>query len=156
MCGCLSHIRYWGPGPQPGHVPWLGMEPVTLWFAGLHSIHSTIPARADVAEFLNCIWKHTGKKIIKMVSKESWHCTNNYLFIIMVVRILTKNDIFDNRDKMRWFGNINKKLWGPDTIKNIHVHKLRASSLPHSKSRQINLYSLLWSINFVTYFKWNC
>ena len=33
MCGCLSHGPYWGPGQQPRHVPWLGIEPATLWFA---------------------------------------------------------------------------------------------------------------------------
>ena len=27
---------YWGLGPQPRHMPWLGIEPVTLWFAGGH------------------------------------------------------------------------------------------------------------------------
>ena len=32
MCGCLSHTPYWGPGPQPRHVPQLGIEPATLWF----------------------------------------------------------------------------------------------------------------------------
>ena len=21
MCGCLSHVPHWGPGPQPRHVP---------------------------------------------------------------------------------------------------------------------------------------
>ena len=26
-------------GPQPRHVPQLGIEPVTLWFTGQHSIH---------------------------------------------------------------------------------------------------------------------
>ena len=26
MCGCLSHTRCWGPGLQPRHVPWLGIE----------------------------------------------------------------------------------------------------------------------------------
>ena len=35
-----------GPGPQPRHVPWLGIEPPTLWFAGKHSIHWVAPARA--------------------------------------------------------------------------------------------------------------
>ena len=29
-----------GPGSQPRHVPWLGIEPVTLWFTGLCSINS--------------------------------------------------------------------------------------------------------------------
>ena len=45
MCGCLSHGPPWGPGPQPRHAPWLGIEPATLWFAGLRSIHWAIPAR---------------------------------------------------------------------------------------------------------------
>ena len=36
MCVCLSYTLYWGPGPQPRHVPWLGIEPATLWFAGWH------------------------------------------------------------------------------------------------------------------------
>ena len=29
---------------QPRYVPWLGIEPATLWFAGHHSIHWDIPA----------------------------------------------------------------------------------------------------------------
>ena len=37
----------WGPGPQPRHVPWLGIEPVTFWFAGQHSIHWATLAKAD-------------------------------------------------------------------------------------------------------------
>ena len=32
MCGCLSHAPHWGPGPQPRHVPSLGIKPKTLWF----------------------------------------------------------------------------------------------------------------------------
>ena len=31
MCSCLSCTPYGGHGPQPRHVPWLGIEPVTLW-----------------------------------------------------------------------------------------------------------------------------
>ena len=37
MCGCLSCSPHWGPGLQPRHVPWLEIEPVTLWFTGQHS-----------------------------------------------------------------------------------------------------------------------
>ena len=48
MCGCLSHAPYWGPGPQPRHVPWLEIEPVTLWCADGHSIHWATAARALV------------------------------------------------------------------------------------------------------------
>ena len=32
MFGWLSHAPYWGPDPQPRHVPWLGIQPVSLWF----------------------------------------------------------------------------------------------------------------------------
>ena len=42
----LMCAPYWGPGPQPRHVPWLGIEPATLWFSGQHSIHWAAPARA--------------------------------------------------------------------------------------------------------------
>ena len=30
----------WGPGLQPRHVPWLGIEPAAFWFKGRHSIQS--------------------------------------------------------------------------------------------------------------------
>ena len=46
MCGCLSHALNWGPGPQPRHVPWLGIKLMTLWSLGWHSIHWATPARA--------------------------------------------------------------------------------------------------------------
>ena len=46
MCGCLLRAPYWGPGLHPRHVPWLGIEPVTLWFAGQCSIHWATPVRA--------------------------------------------------------------------------------------------------------------
>ena len=42
----LSHTPYWGPGPQPRHMPWPGIKPATFWFAGLHSTHWATPARA--------------------------------------------------------------------------------------------------------------
>ena len=45
MCGCLSHTSHRGPGLQPRHVPWLGIEPAILWFTGQHSIHWATPAR---------------------------------------------------------------------------------------------------------------
>ena len=33
MRGCLSPGPHWGPGLQPRHVPRLGIQLVTLWFA---------------------------------------------------------------------------------------------------------------------------
>ena len=47
MCGCLSCAPYWGPGLYPRHVPWLGIELVTLWLTDWHSIHWASPARAE-------------------------------------------------------------------------------------------------------------
>ena len=41
----------WGPGPEPRHVPWPGIKPVTLWFAGWYSIHWATPARAKIISF---------------------------------------------------------------------------------------------------------
>ena len=46
---------YWGPGPHPRHVPWPGIEPATLWFSGLHSMHWATPARAQKI-FLRGTW----------------------------------------------------------------------------------------------------
>ena len=42
---CLLHTPDLGPGPQPRHVPRMGIEPVTFWFTGWHSIYWAIPAR---------------------------------------------------------------------------------------------------------------
>ena len=36
-----------GTWPIPRHAPWLGIKPVTPWFAGWHSIHWATPARAN-------------------------------------------------------------------------------------------------------------
>ena len=51
VCGYLSCVLYWGPGPQPRHVPWLGIEPGTLWFTGQPSVHWATPARANSSNF---------------------------------------------------------------------------------------------------------
>ena len=55
VCGCLLHSPNWGHGLQPRHVPWLGIEPVTLWFTSQHSIHWATPARAVFCLFY---WSH--------------------------------------------------------------------------------------------------
>ena len=41
-----------GPGRQPRHVHWLGIELTTFWFAGQHSIHWATPARAIYKDIL--------------------------------------------------------------------------------------------------------
>ena len=41
LCGCLSHAPYWGPGPQPRHVPSLGIKLATFWFIALNPLSYT-------------------------------------------------------------------------------------------------------------------
>ena len=53
MCDCLLHTRYWEPGPQPRHGPWLGIQPMLLWLTGWHSIHWATPARVRIYIFVN-------------------------------------------------------------------------------------------------------
>ena len=51
---CLPLVHPWlGTGLQPRHVPWLGIEPTTLWFTGWHSIHWATPARDISYAILN-------------------------------------------------------------------------------------------------------
>ena len=52
MCCCFSNAPNWGPDPQPRHVPWLGIEPITLWFIDWHSMHWATPAR-----LIGCFFK---------------------------------------------------------------------------------------------------
>ena len=48
QCVVASHVPpHWGPGLKPRHVPWLGIELATLWFAGPCSTHWATPARAE-------------------------------------------------------------------------------------------------------------
>ena len=46
VASCVT--PHWGLSPQSRHVPWLGIEPVTLWITGRHLIHWATPARALV------------------------------------------------------------------------------------------------------------
>ena len=55
-CGCLLHAPYWGPGLQPRHVLWLGIELVTLCFTGLSSVHWAIPARVEYIHAIDVLF----------------------------------------------------------------------------------------------------
>ena len=52
--GCLLHTPNWGPGLQPRHVPYLGIEPVTFWFTGRHLIHWATLARTGLYSWKKC------------------------------------------------------------------------------------------------------
>ena len=55
MCGCPSHTLYWGLGPQHRHVSWLGIEPVTIWFTSLCSVHWPTPGRAKCSLYMTLL-----------------------------------------------------------------------------------------------------
>ena len=66
-----------GTGWQPRHVPWLGIEPATLWFAGWHSILWATLARAELIFFCSFFINE-----LKELFLYSW---NNPLFITMII-----------------------------------------------------------------------
>ena len=65
--GCLLHAPDWGPGPQPQHAPWLGIELATFCFAGRHSICWATPAGNVAPDFthltLRMAWSQSFRKI---------------------------------------------------------------------------------------------
>ena len=71
--GCLSSILFWGPGPQPRHVPWLGIELVTLWFTAcaqsteLHQsgLHCIIFKSIPIIGYLGCFQISAITKTVK-------------------------------------------------------------------------------------------
>ena len=53
MCSCLLCAPYLGTWPTTQHVPWLGIEPATLWFTDLRSIHWAAPVVCKFILFFN-------------------------------------------------------------------------------------------------------
>ena len=53
MCGCLPCAPYWALGPQPRHVPQLGIQLANLWFAGRHNplTHTSQGQRVVISEW---------------------------------------------------------------------------------------------------------
>ena len=96
MCSCLSQAPYWGPGLQPRHMPWLEIEPATLWFSGQCSIHSATPARASVLYFLYLQYQVSiGVKQAYNISRgynsqkqgKTILCSIEILFYLFIVRV---------------------------------------------------------------------
>ena len=78
-----------GPGPQPRHLPWQGIETVTFWFAGWYPTHWAMPARPPVKFFkeieqkiLKFVWNHkspeTAKAIVRKKPEISHFLTSKY------------------------------------------------------------------------------
>ena len=108
MCGCLLCAcppPTQEPGPQPRHVPWLGIKLVTLWFAGWCSIHWATPTRA-LSTFLRwgkhyldhfkicsiaikCWSGNLNKFFLWTLAHSEWHVTSTFVFqVYLVVHML--------------------------------------------------------------------
>ena len=81
MCGCPSCAPYWGPGPQPRHVPLLGIKPVTFCFSA-HT-QSTEPHQPGLMYSYNaikddkCVGKLMENSILThlpLLKKSTAHC----------------------------------------------------------------------------------
>ena len=67
---CPLHTCSRGPGQQPGHVPWPGMEPVTIWFARRHPIHWATPVKTILCSFKFC--SYSNRTSIHRLSLVKW------------------------------------------------------------------------------------
>ena len=78
-----------GPGLQSRHVTWLGIEPVTFWFAGQHPIYWTTPARAMLfSKVVVSIYILTNSGLL--VHFPFLHVlANTYLLFFFIIAILT-------------------------------------------------------------------
>ena len=59
----------WGLNLQPRHVPWPGIEPVTLWFAGWHPANWATLARARASHICICLLPLTGMLFLKLFTQ---------------------------------------------------------------------------------------
>ena len=81
MYGCLSLAPHWEPGLQPRYVPWLGIQPATLWFTVQHSIHWATPARAWNGILKTQLQHHLGGSTLQVwgnVLQGVLHILNQY------------------------------------------------------------------------------
>ena len=72
VCSSCRNSFLLGTGPQPRHVPWLGIELATLWLVGRNSIHWATPARVRnsflktlIKDYNRKFWLYFQKKMIK-------------------------------------------------------------------------------------------
>ena len=66
------------PGPQARHMPWLGIEPMTLWFAGQCSTHWATPARAHYSSLKqDCLKIEVNPTTAMRKTRKSTWCNKN-------------------------------------------------------------------------------
>ena len=124
----------WEPGPQPRHVPWLGIQPATLWFTGWHSIQRATPARVQRQNVRSSKRKTVTYKWapIKLSTDSS---TETFRVRIMAWNIQSDKNknlpwslVYTTRLSFKIKGEI-KSFWDKKKAKRIHYH--------HTTSREI-------------------
>ena len=130
--GCLSHAPNWGPGPQPRHVPRPGIEPMTFWFTGWHSIHWATLARMTTIFFrgkfkvLFIIFKDVPEMPARGVTFQALEIGLDWSIHILRRFFLKQPFNWMNTDRLRDFSiAIEKRLKIPSTI----VSKLTVADL---------------------------
>ena len=88
MCGCLSGTPFWGPGPQPRHVPWLGIALVPLWFT----------ARAQSTE------PHQPGRQSQFLS--SWICQYFYSLLFGFMSYFRRSSPYNGSSTMYWITHL--------------------------------------------------
>ena len=136
MCGCLSHTPCLEPSLQPRHVPWLGVEQMTLWFAGWHSVHWATPVRAEITQcFMSIIsqwnWKkenfktkHRQEEITRTISNKNLYPEYMKIFIRWKIIVNSMPNI--------WIDTISKNIYLDSKF--VHI-KMPKTSL----TRKINI-----------------
>ena len=75
MCdGCFSHSPNWEPSLQPRHVPWLGIEPMNLWFAGQSSINRWNSWFLKSKPYARCLTYGAEGKLVASCTKYYFLC----------------------------------------------------------------------------------
>ena len=70
MCGCLLCTSYQGPGPQPRHVPWLGIK-LAEPFGSQASTRSTEPHQPELKHFVK-------EPILTSLDRAHWLESGNF------------------------------------------------------------------------------
>ena len=110
VCGCLSRAPYWGPGLKPRHVPWLGIEPATLWFTGRRSIHWATPARAKVITFNDYIY-FSFLEVPWLLFKPIWLCLKLLFPVTLIIAFKKFFNVSNSYCELVVLGTM-KLLWG--------------------------------------------
>ena len=131
MCGCLSCGPHWGPGPQPSHVFWLGIDPATLWLA-THA-HSTEPHQPG----------------LPFHSKDSFAGSSNHDYmslLLMILNISCQSPLackvsFEKSEISRQDGGIGRHTLHPHTTKRGTTTNLKTKN--NQNCQKIKLYGSL-------------